>query len=740
MRVTARTAGLTALITGLFLVATLVGPVVAVDRSAAAQSSGDLVLVKVRAGRGADAKAALHKRHGGTVVGEISRLGVQVVRVGNGQARDAARGYRGDSDVAFAEPDATVSATDVPNDPYYSSQWGLAKIGAPGAWSMTHGSSSVVVAVLDSGVSTSQPDVAGKVVMSQNFSDSTTLDDIYGHGTHVAGIAAAATNNGTGGAGVGYSVSIANVKVLGDNGTGLYSAVSSGIIWAADHGADVINMSLGGTASSSTLQSAIDYAWNKGVVVVAAAGNGATSAPFYPAYYSNVIAVAATDNLDHLASFSDYGDWVDVAAPGVSIYSTVPGGYGYKSGTSMASPFVAGLAGLLFSRVSDTNGNGRLNDEVRSRIESTADSVGLPIGGGRIDANQAAQGSTSAPTTGTISGTVSDAQDGSAIAGATVSDGTRSATADASGRYTLANVPAGGDTVKAAASGYGSASRAVTVTAGQTLPANLTLTALPANGAVSGTITDSASSKGIAGATVSDGSTTATTDSAGAYTLANLPAGSYSLTAAASGFAGASRTVAVIAGQTATAAFALTATAAAGTIGGTVVNATTHAPIGGATVKMGTTSTTADSKGAYLFANVASGSYKVSASAVGYATVSQTVSVAAGQSAASVDFGLPPQFVDVKSISIRLSHGNLRTDVTIVDGNGKSVSGATVTLTEAWSGGTTMTFTAKTNSSGVMSFTWQSPAKGTYTATVTRLVCSLPWNTSLGVSSAKITL
>src|SRR5258706_16467588 len=111
---------------------------------------------------------------------------------------------------------------------------------------MTHGSSSAVVAILDSGVSASQPDVAGKVVMSQNFSDSPTVDDLYGHGTHVAGIAAAATNNGSGVAGVGYNVSIANVKVLGDNGTGLYSAVSSGIVWAADHGAAVINMSLGG--------------------------------------------------------------------------------------------------------------------------------------------------------------------------------------------------------------------------------------------------------------------------------------------------------------------------------------------------------------------------------------------------------------------------------------------------------------------------------------------------------------
>ena len=128
----------------------------------------------------------------------------------------------------------------------------------------------------------------------------------------------------------------------------------------------------------------------KGVVLVAAAGNNANSTPFYPAYYSNVIAVAATTDLDKLASFSDYGDWVDVSAPGISIYSTIPGGYGYMSGTSMASPFVAGLAGLLFANLTDTSGNGLLNDEVRSQIQNTADNIGVAgIGSGRINAYQA---------------------------------------------------------------------------------------------------------------------------------------------------------------------------------------------------------------------------------------------------------------------------------------------------------------------------------------------------------------
>src|SRR5262249_42847970 len=138
-----------------------------------------------------------------------------------------------------------------------------------------------------------------------------------------------------------------------------------------------------GTMNSSALESAVNYAWSKGAIVVAAAGNSASSTPFYPAYYSNAIAVAATTDLDKLASFSDYGDWVDVAAPGISIYSTVPGGYQYMSGTSMAAPYVSGLAALLFAE-------GLTNDQVRSRIQGTADNIGVAgIGSGRIDAYRA---------------------------------------------------------------------------------------------------------------------------------------------------------------------------------------------------------------------------------------------------------------------------------------------------------------------------------------------------------------
>ena len=520
------------------------------------------ILVKFRGGTSQQAEAAINHKHGGALVGAISQLGVQIVRV-PGSAQDEARAYGRESAVGYAEPNAVAQAADVPNDPSLSLQWGLSKVRAPDAWSVTHGSPGAIVAVLDTGVSLSHPDLASKIVASKNFSSSSTVDDVNGHGSHVAGIAAAVTNNGVGGAGLGYNADIENVKVLNDDGSGLYSAVAQGITWAADNGADVINLSLVGTSPSSTLQSAIDYAWSKGAVVVAAAGNYANSTPTYPASYTNAIAVAATTDLDKLASFSDYGDWVDVAAPGISIYSTIPGGYGYMSGTSMAAPYVSGLAALLFARLTDTNGNGHLNDEVRAQIQATADNIGVSgIGSGRIDAYRAVTEVAGSPS-GAIAGTVTDAATGASLAGATVTDGTTSAVTNTNGAYTLSNVAVGNYTVSASAPGYSTASQGVAVTAGQSSTAGLALTKTATTGAISGRVTDAATGAGIAGAAVSDGSASATTDSTGAYTLASVPAGPSTLSASAAGYTNASQTVSVTAGQTTAAAVALTKTVTA---------------------------------------------------------------------------------------------------------------------------------------------------------------------------------
>ena len=165
-------------------------------------------------------------------------------------------------------------------------------------------------------------------------------------------------------------------------------ALAKGIIWAADRGAQIINISIEIREPSPELERAVNYAWRQGSLIIAAAGNHGSESPVYPAYYENTVAVAATDQNDALVPLSNYGDWVDLAAPGFNIYSTLPSdSYGYKSGTSFATAYVSGLAALLFSIVTDTNNNGRLNDEVRAALEAGCHELGTSgVGKGRIDA------------------------------------------------------------------------------------------------------------------------------------------------------------------------------------------------------------------------------------------------------------------------------------------------------------------------------------------------------------------
>lgn len=287
--------------------------------------------------------------------------------------------------VEYAEPNFQAQAFELTNDPGITQnlQWGMFSIAAAGvtdsAWNSAKGSPSVPVAIIDTGIDQNHPDLSAKIIAQRNCSDSPDPDDHYGHGTHVAGIVGAVTNNGEGVAGVGYNTSLINAKGLNDSGSGYYSWIADCITWAADAGARVINLSLGGTSGSTTLRNAIVYAKNKGAIIVCAAGNSGTTQRHYPAYYSECIAVASTDNNDRKSSFSTYGSsWVDVAAPGGNIYSTLPNhansfddqNYGYLSGTSMATPHVAGLAGLLFGL------NTSLSDgQVRSFIEQNADAI-----------------------------------------------------------------------------------------------------------------------------------------------------------------------------------------------------------------------------------------------------------------------------------------------------------------------------------------------------------------------------
>ncbi len=360
-------------------------PLLASGKAGDAEFAPDQILVKFKAGTVDNAKNKVHAKHGGQVIGEIEAIGVQVVKVPSGKVLDKVTAYGGEDAVAFAEPDYMVEAAGYPDDTYFAKQWGMTKIKAPEAWDITSGSAAVNIAILDSGIYREHPDLTGKVVESANFTRSKTVDDRYGHGTHVAGIAAALTDNGLGVAGVAYGCNLLNVKVLGDNGRGSYSALIEGINWAVSRGANVINMSLSGQADSEALQDAVNKAWAGGVVLVAAAGNYGDTTLQYPACYENVIGVAAVDENDAKTSWSSYGDWVDVAAPGLDIYSTifskrkVKGStleYVYASGTSMAAPHVAGVAALVYGRVTDTSENGCLNDEIRARIEAMADRVG----------------------------------------------------------------------------------------------------------------------------------------------------------------------------------------------------------------------------------------------------------------------------------------------------------------------------------------------------------------------------
>lgn len=362
-------------------VALVLGLVLVLQGTTAHPAAAAKLLVGFEAGVAPGREAAALRSAGVSRAGEIPALRVLEASAGSGGAASALRRLRANPNVEFAERDATLRAAATPNDYWWPSQWSAVKVGAPAAWDMTTGSAQVVVAVLDSGIDFSQPDLQGATVAGRDVvnADNDPRDD-YGHGTQVAGVAAARSNNVIGVAGLCWSCSIMPVKVLGSNGAGSVSNVAAGILWATDHGARVINLSLGGTASSTTLAEAARYAYERGVVLVAAAGNSSSSTPTYPAALPTVVGVAGSDAADQLTGTSNFGSWVDVAAPGCNFTTGLSSWYGTFCGTSSAAPVVAGIAGLALS-LSPAGGARR----VEEAIESTAASTPY-VHYGRVDA------------------------------------------------------------------------------------------------------------------------------------------------------------------------------------------------------------------------------------------------------------------------------------------------------------------------------------------------------------------
>lgn len=404
---------------------TLAAPSNAVTTGGEATQSSHIaeqIMIKFR---DKSAAAGVLRQHGLKEGPGIGSTGAQLIKVPAGKELKLIEALSRNPAVEYAEPDELVTADTA--DQYFGRQYALQNVGqsftntantqtiatgdvdadvdAVEAWTFATGSG-IKVAIVDSGVAMDHEDISQKVVARTNFSDTKIINpedyDKYGHGTHVAGIVAAA-HNSTGVAGVCPDCTILDAKVLNDSGSGSSSAIAKGIDWAVVNGAKVINMSLGQRVSSRTLETAVNNAWNKGVVIVAAAGNAGTQAKIYPGAYPNVIAVAATDNKDDKASFSTYGKWVDIAAPGVNVYSTFPihpfvlgtqngrsMGYDIASGTSMASPIVAAVAALVWSSPAGT-----ANALVREKVESTADPIfgtGTYWANGRVNACRAVGG------------------------------------------------------------------------------------------------------------------------------------------------------------------------------------------------------------------------------------------------------------------------------------------------------------------------------------------------------------
>jgi thermitase len=388
------------------------------------------VVVKFRRGTPAPSVNSMLANNRATRLKTLDLVDAEVWQVQKGNELSTIERLKANPAVEYAEPNYRYYALGIPNDSDFGEQWGPTKVQAPAAWDVTQGSDAIVIAIIDTGIDASHPDLAGKIVPGIDFVDGDADPrDENGHGTHVAGIAAALTNNGIGIAGMSWNAKIMPVRVLDRTGAGYNTDVAAGINWAFQHGAKVLNLSLGSISSSALMESAVNAAYAHGSLVVAAMGNCRTECTIndkqytnpttYPAAYNHVMAVAATSrsNPELYAYYSQTGSHCDIAAPGGEtdinyadgIYSTLPTysvylntqwgyfqNYDYLQGTSQATPFVSGLAALVWATKPDL-----APDQVEAAIEDTAFDPALgysdpgywdpDYGYGRIDALAAVQ-------------------------------------------------------------------------------------------------------------------------------------------------------------------------------------------------------------------------------------------------------------------------------------------------------------------------------------------------------------
>jgi subtilisin family serine protease len=660
----------------------------------------------VRFKNGASARSIIPNYLPGAQIEALGRLNTYRVKNGFNISSTASNNLARHGLVEYVEPNRirhTMLAT--PNDPMYSSQWPLQTLQALQAWGVLpnsyltstaagNGTGRIKVAVLDTGVDCTHPDFINSGGNSTNaalggqllWSASQTLipttvanpacawQDDYGHGTHVAGIIAAAASNTIGVAGVGYPLEVIAYKVLDSTGNGNDANIATAIMAAADAGAQVISLSLGGAGYSQTLQAAVNYAWQHNALVVAAAGNSSTSGLFFPAGANYAVGVSATDSTNAFANFSNYGPAIKIAAPGVAVLSTTPtysaaGGfslnYGTLSGTSMATPHVSAVAGLVGMTTPGTSAAAILQ-----RIQESANSntVGggwdQQFGYGIVNAYNAVAGVLHPAANGGLIGQIVDTN-ALPVQGATVTVNGVSETVDSSGMYRF-SLAAGAYPVGVAATGFSAHYLTANVVPGA--DTILTIQMGASYGNFTGTVRDNgvamagAMVQGLASGLIMG---TAVADINGAYTLW-LPAGTYDIRASAIGHANItvpSQTVA--AGGSVTVNLASTRT---GILSGAVRDLKLN-PIAHAQISItGTTSTgaTADSNGNYSIAGLSAGVYTVTAVASGFVPFTASNVIISADTTTASNFTLSPMAASQNVIWLPQGNATLSPDGTSV--------------------------------------------------------------------------